>query len=106
MKFPYFIKDSLNLDSFLRKKRKESRRVCRDTDLSAFFIYSSIPPGGLQKKTGFDNILTLEFNAEDLKLDKLLDEIESYWSTRTEGYSEVNEKELKGMQKKAWLDTL
>ena len=33
-------------------------------------------------------------------MDKLLDEIESYWSTRTEGYSEVNEKELKGMQKK------
>ena len=39
-------------------------------------------------------------------MDKLLDEIESYWSTRTEGYSEVNEKELKGMQKKAWLHTL
>ena len=39
-------------------------------------------------------------------MDKLLDEIESYWSTRTEGYSEVNEKELKGMQKKAWLKTL
>ena len=39
-------------------------------------------------------------------MDKLLDEIESYWSTRTEGYSEVNEKELKGMQKKAWLETL
>ena len=33
-------------------------------------------------------------------MDRLLDEIESYWSTRTEGYSEVNEKELKGMQKK------
>ncbi|MFR7898999.1 MAG: hypothetical protein ACLU6Y_03570 [Ruminococcus sp.] len=32
-------------------------------------------------------------------MDRLLDEIESYWSTRTEGYSEVNEKELKGMQK-------
>ena len=39
-------------------------------------------------------------------MDKLLDEIESYWSTRTEGYSEVNEKELKGMQKKAWLEVL
>ena len=39
-------------------------------------------------------------------MDKLLDEIESYWSTRTEGYSEVNEKELKGMQKKAWLSVL
>ena len=39
-------------------------------------------------------------------MDKLLDEIESYWSTRTEGYSEVNEKELKGMQKRAWLETL
>lgn len=25
-------------------------------------------------------------------MNKLLDEIESYWSTRTEGYSEVNEK--------------
>ena len=36
----------------------------------------------------------------------MLDEIESYWSTLTEGYSEVNEKELKGMQKKAWLKTL
>ena len=79
MKFPF------------RKKKKESRRVCRDTDLSAF-LYRVPSPGGLRKKTGFDNILTLEFNAEDLKLDKLLDEIESYWSTRTEGYSEVNEK--------------
>ena len=39
-------------------------------------------------------------------MNKLLDEIESYWSTRTEGYSEVNEKELKGLQKKAWLKTL
>ena len=39
-------------------------------------------------------------------MDKLLDEIESYWSTRAEGYSEVNEKELKGIQKKAWLETL
>ena len=39
-------------------------------------------------------------------MDKLLDEIESYWSTRTEGYSEVNEKELNGMQKRAWLETL
>ena len=39
-------------------------------------------------------------------MNKLLDEIESYWSTRTEGYSEVNEKELKGQQKKAWLKTL
>ena len=60
----------------------------------------------MRKKTGFDYILTLEFYAEDLKLDKLLDEIESYWSKRTEGYSEVNEKELKGMQKMAWLETL
>ena len=39
-------------------------------------------------------------------MDNLLEEIESYWSTRTEGYSEVNEKELKGMQKKAWLEVL
>ena len=39
-------------------------------------------------------------------MDKLLDEIESYWSTRAEGYSEVNEKELKGIQKRAWLETL
>ena len=39
-------------------------------------------------------------------MDQLLNEIESYWSTRTEGYSEVNEKELKGIQKNAWLKTL
>ena len=39
-------------------------------------------------------------------MDQLLNEIESYWSTRTEGYSEVNEKELKGIQKSAWLKTL
>lgn len=37
---------------------------------------------------------------------KLLDEIESYWSTRAEGYSEVNHKELEGIQKKAWLTVL
>lgn len=36
----------------------------------------------------------------------LLSEIESYWTTRAEGYSEVNHKELQGMQKKAWLETL
>ena len=39
-------------------------------------------------------------------MDKLLNEIESYWSTRTEGYSEVNQKELKGMQKREWLRVL
>ena len=44
--------------------------------------------------------------AEETRVDNLLEEIESYWSTRTEGYSEVNEKELKGMQKKAWLEVL
>ena len=70
------------------------------------FLYRVPSPGGLRKKTGFDNILTLEFNAEDLKLDKLLDEIESYWKHPDGRYSEVNEKELKGMQKKAWLETL
>lgn len=37
---------------------------------------------------------------------ELLQEIESYWSTRTEGYSEVNQKELQGMQKQAWLQVL
>ena len=36
----------------------------------------------------------------------LLEEIESYWNTRTEGYSEVNDKELEGMQKHAWLKVL
>ena len=39
-------------------------------------------------------------------MEKLLDEIESYWSTRTEGYSEVNHKELAGTQKNAWLKVL
>ena len=36
----------------------------------------------------------------------LLSEIESYWTTRAEGYSEVNHKELNGMQKGAWLEVL
>ena len=36
----------------------------------------------------------------------LLSEIESYWTTRAEGYSEVNHKELNGMQKEAWLEVL
>ncbi len=36
----------------------------------------------------------------------LLSEIESYWTTRAEGYSEVNHKELNGMQKGAWLKVL
>lgn len=36
----------------------------------------------------------------------LLEEIQAYWSTRTEGYSEVNQKELEGMQKGAWLKVL
>lgn len=31
----------------------------------------------------------------------LLKEIQAYWSTRTEGYSEVNQKELEGMQRGA-----
>lgn len=39
-------------------------------------------------------------------MDKLLSEIENYWSTRAEGYSEVNHKELNGIQKEAWLKTL
>lgn len=37
---------------------------------------------------------------------ELLDEIQAYWSTRTEGYSEVNQKEWEGMQKNAWLKVL
>ena len=34
---------------------------------------------------------------------ELLQEIASYWGTRAEGYSEVNEKELAGSQREAWL---
>ncbi len=34
---------------------------------------------------------------------ELMKEIKDYWNTRTEGYSEVNEKELLGTQKEAWL---
>ena len=37
---------------------------------------------------------------------ELMKEIGDYWSTRTEGYSEVNEKELLGTQKEAWLTLL
>lgn len=37
---------------------------------------------------------------------ELLEQIEAYWSTRTEGYSEVNQKELEGKQRKAWLEVL
>ncbi len=39
-------------------------------------------------------------------MERLLEKIEKYWSTRTEGYSEVNHKELEGMQKEAWLEVL
>lgn len=39
-------------------------------------------------------------------MDTLLHEIKEYWTTRTEGYSEVNQKELEGMQKEAWLEVL
>lgn len=39
-------------------------------------------------------------------MEDLLKEIEAYWSTRTEGYSEVNQKELRGMQKNAWFHVL
>ena len=38
--------------------------------------------------------------------EELLNQIEAYWSTRPEGYSEVNEKELAGEQKRAWLSVL
>ena len=40
--------------------------------------------------------------AEDME-QELLQEIASYWGTRAEGYSEVNEKELAGSQREAWL---
>ncbi len=43
--------------------------------------------------------------AEDMK-QELLQEIASYWGTRAEGYSEVNEKELAGSQREAWLHVL
>lgn len=43
--------------------------------------------------------------AEDME-QELLQEIASYWGTRAEGYSEVNEKELAGSQRKAWLHVL
>lgn len=39
-------------------------------------------------------------------METLLHEIKEYWTTRTEGYSEVNQKELEGMQKEAWLEVL
>ncbi len=32
---------------------------------------------------------------------ELMKEIKDYWNTRTEGYSEVNEKELLGTQKRS-----
>lgn len=38
--------------------------------------------------------------------EELLNQIKAYWSTRPEGYSEVNEKELAGEQKRAWLSVL
>lgn len=37
---------------------------------------------------------------------ELLQEIASYWGTRAEGYSEVNEKELAGSQREAWLHVI
>lgn len=37
---------------------------------------------------------------------QLLEEIEQYWSTRTEGYWDVNKKELAGMQNEAWFRIL
>lgn len=43
--------------------------------------------------------------AEDME-QELLQEIGSYWGTRAEGYSEVNEKELAGSQREAWLHVL
>lgn len=43
--------------------------------------------------------------AEDME-QELLQEIASYWETRAEGYSEVNEKELAGSQREAWLHVL
>ena len=41
----------------------------------------------------------MKAKAEEYKLKDLLSEIESYWTTRAEGYSEVNHKELNGMQR-------
>lgn len=43
--------------------------------------------------------------AEDME-QELLQEIASYWGTRAEGDSEVNEKELAGSQREAWLHVL
>lgn len=43
--------------------------------------------------------------AEDME-QELLQEIVSYWGNRAEGYSEVNEKELAGSQREAWLHVL
>ena len=43
--------------------------------------------------------------AEEME-QELLQEIASYWGTRAEGYSEVNEKELAGSQREAWLHVL
>ena len=37
---------------------------------------------------------------------KLLNEIESYWSNRAEGYSDHNRRELAGTQKNAWRDVV
>lgn len=37
---------------------------------------------------------------------KLLQEIESYWNGRAEGYSKVNQQELEGEQKEKWIQML
>lgn len=57
--------------------------------------WKTAAPGKLRKKK----------EAEDMK-QELLQEIASYWGTRAEGYSEVNEKELAGSQREAWLHVL
>lgn len=39
-------------------------------------------------------------------MSELLQEIESYWSGRAEGYSKVNQEELRGEQKEKWIAVL
>ena len=39
-------------------------------------------------------------------MSKLLEQIGEYWTNRTDGYSDYNDKELAGMQRKAWLEVL
>ena len=80
-----------NLNIPVRADERESPRGLLKP-LTIWYIKHNLWGYGKVRKILSDQAPHINKKRGGINVEKLLDEIESYWSTRTEGYSEVNHK--------------